>query len=152
MRCCTRIQVCAVLALAAAAAAAQTEKKLDYKSVPAAVRAAFEKQFAGARVIGASSEIDGGSTLYEIECEWRARHHDITFRSDGSLVSVEETIPMSEVPAAVAQALKKMFPRAEVTRAEKIAEGGAVSYEFQLKGAAKREAKFSPDGKLISSE
>lgn len=133
-------------------AAAQTEKKVSYGEIPAAVRTAFEKQFAGARILGASSETDAGAALYEIECEWRARHHDITFRSDGTLVSVEETIPMSEVPAAVAEALKKMFPRAEVTRAEKIAEGGAVSYEFQLKGAAKREAKFSADGKLISSE
>lgn len=146
------LRACAAVMLAAAAAQSQTERKLEYGKVPAAVRTAFEKQFTGARILGASSETDAGVTVYEIECEWRARHHDVTFRPDGSLVSVEETIPMSEVPPAVAEALKNHFPKAEVTRAEKITEGGAVSYEFQMKGAAKREAKFSADGKLISSE
>ncbi|MCX7603268.1 MAG: PepSY-like domain-containing protein [Bryobacteraceae bacterium] len=145
-------RACAAVALAAAALLAQTERKLEYRNVPAAVRAAFEKQFAGARVLGAAAETEAGATLFEIECEWRSRHHDITFREDGSLVSVEETIPMSEVPAAVAAALKKEFPKARVTRAEKISEGGTVAYEFQLQGAAKREAKFSADGRLISSE
>ena len=142
----------AATALAAAAAGGQGEKPLAYKEVPAAVRAAFEKQFPGAKVRGASSETGERGTVYEVECDWRGRSHDITFRADGALVAVEETIPPGEAPAAVMAALRKEFPKAQVVRAEKITEGGVVSYEFQLKGAAKREAKFSPDGKLISAE
>lgn len=141
-----------LLSAVALSATAQVEKKLRYADVPAAVRGAFEKQFQGARVIGASSETEAGATVYEIECEWRSRHHDVTFRGDGTLVSIEETIPMSEVPAAVSAALRKEFPGGQAVRAEKITEGGTVSYEFQLKGAAKREARFSADGRLIRSE
>jgi|GEM_PF-2326020 len=139
-------------ALAVAAAGGQSEQPLAYKEVPAAVRAAFEKQFPGAKVRGASSETAAGGTVYEVECDWRGRRHDISFRADGALVAVEETIPPGEAPAAVMAALRKEFPKAQVVRAEKITEGGVVSYEFQLKGAARREAKFSPDGKLISAE
>jgi uncharacterized membrane protein YkoI len=144
--------LCLSAAVAAGWAAGPTERKLAYKEIPAAARSAFEKQFAGARVLGASAETAPGGTVYEVECEWRGRHHDITFGPDGALVAVEETIPASEAPAAVLAALRKEFPKAQVARVEKITEGGAVSYEFQLKGAAKREAKFSPDGKLISAE
>jgi len=152
MRRCQFLGIVLAAPLTVAAAAGQTEQKLKYPDLPPAVRTAFDKQFQGARVLGVSSEAEGGGTVYEIECEWRTRRHDITFRPDGMLVSTEETIPMSEVPAAVSAALRREFPRAEVTRAEKITEGGAVSYEFQLRGANKREAKFSADGRLIRSE
>ncbi|MEJ5367858.1 MAG: PepSY-like domain-containing protein [Bryobacteraceae bacterium] len=130
----------------------QVEKKVAYQDVPAAVREAFEQQFAGAKILGASAETAAGEVVFEVECEWRGRHHDVTFRADGGLVSVEEAIPMSEVPAAVAAALRKEFPKARVMRAEKIREGGTVSYEFQLSGGVKKEAKFSAEGKLLSSE
>ncbi len=150
----SRIQAsfAAVLLFAALAAGMQAEKKVAYQDVPAAVREGFEQQFTGAKILGASTETSAGVVVYEVECEWRGRHHDVTFRADGGLVSVEETIPMGEVPAAVAAALKKEFPKARVARAEKIREGGVVSYEFQLRGDAKKEAKFSAEGKLLSSE
>jgi len=137
---------------AAAAPAAQDEKKISMKTAPPAVREAFEKQFPQARVLGVSEEKAPEGMLYEVESEWRGRHYDVTYKAGGALVSVEETIPMSEVPPAVAAALKKEFPSAKVVRAEKITEGGVLSYEFQLKGGPKKEAKFSADGKLLESE
>lgn len=135
-----------------AAPAAQGEKKISMKTAPPAVREAFEKQFPQARVLGVSEEKAPEGMLYEVESEWRGRHYDVTYKAGGALVSVEETIPMSEVPPAVAAALKKEFPSAKVVRAEKITEGGVLSYEFQLKGGPKKEAKFSADGKLLESE
>lgn len=146
------IRMASFVLSAAIATGMQGEKKTAYKDLPAAVRAAFEEQFAGARILGASTEAAAGEAVFEVECEWRGRHHDVTFRADGALVSVEETIPMGEVPAAVGAALKREFPKARVTRAEKIRDGSVISYEFQLRGAAKREAKFSAEGKLLSSE
>lgn len=136
----------------AAAPVQQAEKKIDLKAAPPAVREAFAKQFPGARILGLAEEKEPGGIVYEIESEWKGRHYDVTFKPDGVLVSVEETIPMAEVPATVAAALKKEFPSATVVRAEKITEGGVLSYEFQLKGGPKKEAKFSADGKLLESE
>lgn len=153
MRRTSPILILAVLLVAAATAfAAQAEKKTSMKRIPAAVREAFTKQFPQARVLGVSEEQEPGGIVYEIENEWKGRRYDVTFKPDGSLVSVEETIPMAEVPPAVAAALKQEFPSAKVTRAEKITEAGVVSYEFQLKGGPKKEAKFSAEGKLLEAE
>ncbi len=142
----------AFLWAAAAAFAGQDERQIRLEAVPPAVREAFGKQFPQARVLGVSEEKAPGGPLYEVESEWRGRRYDVTYKPGGGLVSVEETIPMAEVPSAVAAALKREFPSAKISRVEKITEGGAVSYEFQLKGGPKKEAKFSPEGKLLESE
>jgi len=141
-----------LLVIAAAAASGQQERKISMKALPSAVREAFEKQFPQARVSGVTEEKEAGGVVYEIESRWKGRQYDVTFRPDGSLVSVEETIPMAEVPPAVAAGLKREFPDAKVTKAEKITESGVIAYEFQLRGGPKKEAKFSPDGKLLEAE
>jgi hypothetical protein len=128
------------------------KRKITMKAAPPAVREAFGKQFPQARVLGVSEEKAPDGVLYEVESEWNGRHYDVTFRPVGSLVSVEETVPTTGIPPAVAAALKREFPSAKVARAEKITEGGTLSCEFQLTGGPKREAKFSADGKLLESE
>jgi hypothetical protein len=45
----------------------------------------------------------------------------------------EEKVPLDKVPAAVLDAAKKRFPKAELTAALKIEEKGKTHYEIQLK-------------------
>lgn len=142
----------AFVILAAPAAADQDERKIRMKDLPAAVRDAFEKQFPQARVSGVSEEKESDGIVYEIECRWKGRKHDVTFKPDGSLVSVEETIPVEEVPAPVMTALKTRFPSARIKKVEKVTESGAVAFEFELGKAAKKEVKFSADGRLLEAE
>lgn len=142
----------AFVILAAPAAAEQDERKIRMKDLPAAVRDAFEKQFPQARVSGVSEEKADEGIVYEIECRWQGRKHDVTFKPDGSLVSVEETIPVEEVPAPVMAALKTQFPSARIRKAEKVTDSGVVAYEFELRKAAKKEVKFSADGRLLEAE
>ncbi len=144
--------VLAMLATALPGAQAGQEKKISGKELPAAVRAAFEKQFPGAKILGLSSEVENGATVYEVESVQNGRNRDVLYKPTGEVIVVEETISMSEVPAAVQSALKAQFPKATVAKAEKLMAGGIVEYEFQLKGAAKKEAKFSAAGKLLASE
>jgi hypothetical protein len=129
-----------------------TEKKIAPKDLPAPVKAAFDKQFPGAKVLGLSSEVDNGATFYEVESVQYGTHRDVLYKPDGQLIVVEETIAMSDVPPAVQAALKTHFPKAKVTLSEKLLTGQTIEYEFQLKGAPKKEAKFSADGKLLASE
>lgn len=136
----------AATALAAAAAGGQGEKPLAYKEVPAAVRAAFEKQFPGAKVRGASSETGERGTVYEVECDWRGRPHDITFRADGALVAVEETIPPGEAPAAVMAALRKEFPKALVVRAEKSPRAAWSATSFSSRAPRSGRRSSPPTG------
>jgi hypothetical protein len=139
---------------AAALPAAQSgaETKIGAKDLPAPVRAAFEKQYPGAKILSASKEIDKGVTLYEVESVQNGRNRDVLYKPSGEVVVVEETIAMSEVPAAVQAALKAHFPQAQAVKAEKLISGSTVEYEFQLKGAAKKEVKFSAGGKLLATE
>lgn len=142
----------AFLVFAAPSAAEQDERKIRMGDLPPAVRDAFEKQFPKARVSGVSEEKASDGIVYEIECRWQGRKHDVTFKPDGSLVSVEETIPVEQVPAPVMAALKTQFPSARIKKAEKVTESGAVAYEFELRKAVKKEVKFAPDGKLLEAE
>lgn len=141
-----------LLAVAIPAAQPGTETKITGKQLPAAVRTAFEKQYPGAKILGLTREAENGATLYEVESVQNGRNRDILYKATGEVAVVEETIPMAEVPAAVQAALKAQFPKAQTVKAEKLTTGSTVEYEFQLKGAAKKEAKFSSAGKLLASE
>lgn len=141
-----------LLAAALPAAQAGTETKITGKDLPAAVRTAFEKQYPGAKILGLSKEVENGATLYEVESIHNGRNRDVLYKSSGEVVVVEETLPMAEIPAAVQSALKAQFPKAQAVKAEKLTTGSTVEYEFQLKGAAKKEVRFSSAGKLLASE
>lgn len=140
--------------MAAALPAAQpvAETKITAKDLPAAVRTAFEKQYPGAKILGLSKEVENGATLYEVESIHNGRNRDVLYKSSGEVVVVEETIPLAEVPGPVQAALKAQFPKAQAVKAEKLITGSTVEYEFQIKGSAKKEVKFSSAGKLLASE
>jgi hypothetical protein len=74
---------------------------------------------------------------------------DLVYLADGTLVNYEELIPASAVPAAVMTAVKAKYPKATVTRAEKLFQGGKMNYELALKGGP-GEVVLTPDGKFVS--
>jgi hypothetical protein len=128
-----------------AAAQEESEQKLERKEVPAAVLAAFAKLYPKAEVIGYTKETDEqGRTVYEVESTEGGVHRDVTFLADGSLVSIEESVEFSALPAAVQQAVKKKYPGAKVVLAEKISKGGRVAYELHLE-VEKKEVELVLD-------
>ena len=65
----------------------------------------------------------------------------------------EEKIPLDKLPKAVAEAVKKRFPKAELVEAAKETDGDKVEYEVTLKdGETKYDVMFSPDGKITLIE
>ena len=65
----------------------------------------------------------------------------------------EEAIALDKLPKAVLEAVKKRFPKGELTEAAKETEGDKVSYEVTVKdGETKMDLTFSPDGKLLMIE
>jgi uncharacterized membrane protein YkoI len=56
----------------------------------------------------------------------------VTYKPDGSLVSVEESMELSAMPAAVQQAVNKKFPGGKIAKAEKVTKGARVAYEFEI--------------------
>lgn len=142
-----------VLAVAAARAADEGEKKVPLDKVPKAVLDAVKAKFEGAELKGASTEKDGDKLVYEISLVHKDRKIDASLTADGKFVSVEKEIKSDEVPKAVADALKAKYPDAKVKIAEEVTEEGKVKYEFLLDtGKGEVEAVFDPSGKLLKEE
>lgn len=125
-----------------------TEQSITRKEMPAAVLAAFAKSYPKAKIIGYSKEVDEGKTVYEIESTEGATHRDVTYAADGTLVSVEESMDLSAMPAAVQQAVNKKFPGGKITKSEKVTKGTAVAFEFEIEFKGKTvEVVFDATGK-----
>ena len=75
---------------------------------------------------------------------------DLIYKADGTVVSYEEQVAESAVPDAVTAAIRARYPKATVTVREKAFQGGAISYEFVLKGAPVTSVELTPEGKWIS--
>jgi hypothetical protein len=119
-------------------------------SWPAPVEAAFKKAYPNATVKNVSKETENGKVQYEVESMDGAQARDLVYLADGKLVLYEELIPQTEVPAAVMTALKAKYPKATVTRAEKLFQDGTMNYELAVKGAGQGEVILTPAGKWVS--
>jgi uncharacterized membrane protein YkoI len=142
-----------VFALAAGAAEGQAAKKpAATVKLPPAVAEAFQKAYPDATIEGTSKETEKGKTVYEVESVDKGMNRDLSYAADGTLLECEEQIKPEDLPAAVADAFKKLYPKASITKAERTTEGQTVKYELAVKGAPKREVSFTPDGKPVGPE
>lgn len=129
------------------------ESAVGMDAVPAAVTAAFRKAYPSAKIKGTSKEIDNGATFYEIESIDGKQHRDVSYRPDGSVSAVEETIQVGGVPGAVVASVQKKYPGATVTRIERVTKGGNVTYELVVQDKhTAREVVFGKDGTVLHEE
>jgi hypothetical protein len=71
----------------------------------------------------------------------------------GAVRADEEKVPLDKLPKAVADAVKKRFPKAEQLEASKETENGKTEYEVTIKDAGKKiDVTLTPDGALLSIE
>jgi uncharacterized membrane protein YkoI len=118
--------------------------------LPPAIDEAFKKAYPNATVKHVSKEKENGTELYEVESRDGTQARDLIYKADGTLVEYEEQIPEASVPAAVVAAVKAKYPKATITRSEKLFKDGAMHYELALKGAKVGEVTLTPEGKWIS--
>ena len=65
----------------------------------------------------------------------------------------EVSVPIDQLPKAVAEAVKNRFPKATLVGAAKETEGGKTEYEVTLKdGDAKMDVMLTPEGKITLIE
>lgn len=117
---------------------------------PPAVEAAFKKAYPNATVKTVSKETENGKVQYEVESMDGTQARDLVYLADGTVVLYEELIPESAVPAAVVTAIKAKYPKAILSRCEKLFQDGTMNYEFVLKGAAVSEVILTPEGTWVS--
>jgi hypothetical protein len=120
--------------------------------LPAPVTAAFKQAYPKATIRGTAKETEGGKTVYEVESVESGKARDLMYAADGAVLEIEEELNPADLPAPVTASLKKLYPKATITVAERLTKGAAVQFELQIKGAAKKSVSFLPDGTLPAPE
>jgi len=118
--------------LATGAPARAQEKEITRKEVPEVVLAAFAKAYPKATILGYTTEVENGQRIYEIESTEGKTHRDVTYTTDGKVISVEESLEFSKLPAPVRAAFEKKFPGAKTLLAERVTKAGAAAPLFEL--------------------
>jgi hypothetical protein len=106
-----------------------SEKKVQLKDVPAAVRSAIEVETTNATLKGVSKETEHGQTFYEAETMRDGRTRDLLFDERGTLVEVEEEVSLDSAPAAVMSALEG---KGRLVKLESVTKGAMVTYEAHV--------------------
>jgi uncharacterized membrane protein YkoI len=143
-----KIMLLSVACLVAGLADAQ---KLKSSEVPAAVTAAFAKNFPKAKEVKWSKE---GTSEFEAEFEIAELEQAANFDKTGKLLETETEIKKSELPQAIQAAIAKEFAGFTLDEPEKVEiPGKALLYEMELKkDKVKYEVQFSADGKVVKKE
>ena len=129
---------------------AAKEEKVTLDQVPAKVRATLERECKGATIRDIVKEVEGEKTLYDFEVTKGGRAFEFDITADGEVVSREEQVELSGVPAAVRQTLERASKGGKLGTIMKVNEEGKTSYEAEIASKGKTaEVSIAADGKLI---
>lgn len=126
------------------------ESKVSEKQVPPAVIAAFKSAYPQATIRGYAREKEHGKTYYEVESLAGQTTRDVLYNPDGTVAEIEESIAVTDLPADAQETMRQMYPKAVITKAEKITRGDVTEYEAHIRQGKKRmEVKFDAYGKPL---
>ena len=122
------------------------------RRVPAVVYAAFFKAYPQALHVTFERDTKAGMPVFEIEFENQGVKTEATYKTDGTLLEVEEDIKPEQLPETIMKVLRTGYPYATLTEAEKItkADGTVIGYEVELK--QELEIHLDASGKIIRTE
>jgi len=124
-------------------------QNVDEAKVPAAVKAAFTKQFPTAA--GAKWEMEDKD--YEAEFKQGDVKYSATFSAAGTWMETEHAIKLEALPEAVRKAAAATYPDHKMDRPEMLETPSGTQYEVELKNGEKElEVVFAPDGKVLKSK
>jgi hypothetical protein len=114
---------------------------------------AFRKSYPKATVKGYSKETDDVKVVYEVESIEGKKHRDISYTFDGSVITIEESLAYTDIPALIRDVITKDYPKAKVFTCEKVMEGSITQFELLIQmGKKKQELVFNTDGSLVEKE
>ncbi len=129
------------------------EQSLKKKNIPKPILEAFNKAWPKATIKGFSKEKEKGVVEYEVESVEGKVHRDISYKADGTVIVVEESMAFNDLPEPVRNSVTKNYPKAQIKACEKVTKGSVVSYELGMKsGGKKMELVYNADGSLMKNE
>ena len=117
-------------------------QKLDASKVPAAVMAAFTKQYPGT---DAKWEKEAGK--YEVNFKQSGSTMSALYEANGTLTETEMDIAVTDLPATVLAYVKEHFKGKTIKEGAKITKAdGSVNYEAEVAG---KDVIFDANGKFL---
>ena len=134
--------------------AQEREVKIQRSDLPAAVEKTVVEQSKGAKVRGFSKEQENGQTFYEAELTVNGHSKDVLVDASGSVVEVEEQVPIQSLSAEVRKALEDKAGNGKLGKVEKLTKKDrVVAYEAKVVTNGKQsEVQVGPDGKPLDHE
>ena len=130
-----------------------SEKAVNMKDLPAAVRRTVQEQSQGAVIRRLSKEIEGGKTVYEVEMKVKGHGKDVTIDASGEVIEVEEEVPLESLPNAARAAIEKAAGRGQITKVERVSGGKQAAYEAHVRRDGKTsEIKIGDDGRFLPAD
>ena len=116
--------------------------------LPKVILDAFKKAYPTAVIKNVAEERENGKTTWEVESTDKGLGLDLVYNPDGTVVDIEEEVAAASLPPAVTAALKAKYPKATITKAEKLTTGKTSVYELTLTGAGEvKSIELTADGK-----
>ena len=118
--------------------------------LPKAILDAFKKTYPKAVIKNVAEEKADGKTTWEVESTDSGLARDLVYNPDGTVVDIEEEVAAASLPSAVTAALKAKYPKAAITKAEKLTTGKTFVYELTITGAGEvKSIELTADGKAV---
>ncbi len=122
-------------------------QKLKEADVPAKVKEAFAKKYAGSK----AKEWEKEKADYEVEFDLNKVESSAVFTADGTFKEVEQEIKLAELPKAASEYCAKNYTGWKLAEAEKITDAaGKVQFEAEMeKGKEHFDAMFDDKGTFV---
>jgi uncharacterized membrane protein YkoI len=140
---------------AAEAAPTSGEERIKSEDLPKSVKEGLRKKFPNAEITGAEKGEEDGKLIYEVSIKDEKHNIDVTLDPSGKITGLEKSLPQSERPKALVDALNVKYPHATIKLVEEVWEEGKLTgYEATIVTANKKnkEVDFDPAGKLIEDK
>ena|ERR1051326_2477929 len=117
-------------------------QKLKDSQVPTAAKTAFEKKYPGVK-----GSWDKEDANYEVNFKQDGKAMSAVIDKDGTIVETETDIPVTDLPKAVQDYLKRHYPGTKIEEAARIMKAnGEVNYEAEVNH---KDVVFDSNGKFI---
>lgn len=126
------------------------EAKISIDAAPAAAQRAINKAVGTGHLVEVVKEALDGKTVFEADFTVDKVEHSVKVTEAGEVIEEESGVEVNALPAAVTDALKAKYAKADVEDASLVKAGDKEFYEIGVKvDGAEREIKMDASGKIL---
>jgi hypothetical protein len=116
----------------------ERKEEVRLTDVPAAVRAAIERELGSVRPEKIKRCTEEGTVQYEVDAETAdGREIDLEVAEDGRLLEKQEEVRLTDVPTAVGATIERELGGVSPEQVERVTEKGVIHYEVEAEVSGK---------------